>query len=224
MADAVRANYSSMGLARSPIAGTPAVSTVATAGGKPGIFLREQVAGTVLQIIARRGKADAVRAALHSSTGLEAPAKPRRVAKDNAALVWSGPAQWLLMTNGGADIAAAAVTALTGLASLSDQSDSRLHLELYGPRTRDAMAKLVGIDVHPATFPEGAAAMTAIADIPVHLWRLPDAAEGAAFVIAGPQSTSASLWHHVVVAAEEYGLDAQPAHSGLPKYPSRNRS
>lgn len=211
MADPIRANSANLGLARSPIAGTAAVSTVATAGGKPGVILTEQPAGTVLQIIARRGKTDAVRVALQSLTGLEAPPKPARVAKDNIALVWSGHGQWLLMTDAqsGAAIVTKAASVLTGLASLTDQSDARMHLKLAGPRTRDALAKLAGIDVHPAVFPAGAAAMTVIADIPVHLWRLPDQAEGPAFEIAGPQSYAASLWHHVVVAAEEYGLQAR---------------
>ena len=97
---------------------------------------------------------------------------------------------------------------LAGLAAVADQSDARVHLHLTGPDVRSALAKLLMFDLHPAEFPIGAAAITGIAHIPVHIWRLPDSDVGAAFVIAGPQSYAKSLWHHVVVSAAEYGLEA----------------
>ena len=198
-------------LARSPLAAVTALSTPAAAGNPCGVLLEEIPAGVTLQIIARQGKAEAVRAALRTATGLDAPTTPARVAKDGVALVWSGPAQWLLMLDAAAApaIADKFAAALAGHASISDQSDARVHLRLSGPHVRSALEKLVGIDVHPDAFVPGAAAMTAIADMAVHLWRLPDASNGAAFVIAGAQSTAISLWHHVVTAAEEYGLDAR---------------
>ena len=214
-------NPETVALARSPLAGVAPVSTVSATGGRRGILLEAMPAGCVLQIIARRGKAEAVRAALRAATGLEAPNTPARVAKHGTALIWSGPGQWLLTQEAPmAQAQASAMTmtmtakvtaALAGLASLSDQSDARLQVRLSGLHVRDALAKLVGIDVHPEVFAPGAAAMTAIAHIPVHIWRLPDAGgEGAVFEIAGPQSMAASLWHHIVTAAEEYGLDARP--------------
>ena len=190
MADA---NPDGLTPARSPLAGLEPVSTVSATGRKSGVVLDVLPAGPVLLIMARRGKTDAVRAALQDRIGLDAPVTPARVAKEGVALVWSGPNQWLLMQdNFSGPLTSNVTAALAGLASMTDQSDARVHLRLSGPHARDALAKLTGVDVHPAAFAEGAAAMTVIAHMPVHLWRLPDTAGSAAFEIAGPRSTAAS--------------------------------
>ena len=208
MADA---NSDGLAMARSPLAGIEPVSTVSALGAKRGVVLEVVPAGSVLLIMARRGKTDAVRTALQSCIGLEAPLVPARVTKAGVALVWSGPGQWLLMQDAHSEsqLMSKAMAALAGLASMTDQSDARVHLRLAGPHVRDALAKLTGIDLHPDVFYKGAAAMTVIAHIPVHLWRLPDTSGNSVFEIAGPQSTAASLWHHVVEASKEYGLDAR---------------
>ena len=197
--------------ARSPLDAVEAVSTRSLTGQMAGVVLDVMAPGLVLQIIARRGKADAVRAALRTLTGLDAPMQPARVAGKDAALIWSGASQWLLMLalDEQTGLATQVAGALAGMASISDQSDARVHLRMSGPHVRAVLEKLVGVDVHPAVFQPGTAAMTEIAQIPVHVWRLDDTAAGAAFVLAGPQSYAASLWHHVVVAAEEFGLDAR---------------
>ncbi len=59
---------------------------------------------------------------------------------------------------------------------MSNQSDARAALRLSGPHVRDMLAKGCMIDLHPSVFPPGAAAMTSIAHIGVHLWRLDNAA------------------------------------------------
>ena len=150
----------------------------------------------------------AVTVALHSYLGMSPPRTPARVANGDVAIVWSGRGQWLLMQPHDARTATDLAQTLAGLASLTDQSDARVHLRLAGPDVRNALAKLVMLDLHPAGFPVGAAAMTVLAHMPVHIWRLPDG-DSATFVVAGPQSYATSLWHHIVTAAAEYGLDAQ---------------
>lgn len=196
---------------RSPLSGSPVISTVAATGGHHGITIEERSAGLVLQIIARRGRGSDVRASLAEACGLEAPQTPRIAINGGRALVWSGPSQWLLMADA-AEAAAIreAAAAIAGAASLSDQSDARVVLRLSGPRTREALAKLVGLDLDGTVFPPATAAMTVIAHMPVHLWRLGDAGGHPVFEIAVAQSYAVSLWHHVTVAAAEFGLEAHP--------------
>ena len=197
---------------RSPLQGMSPVMTVSSTGARRGVVLAEQPARTVVQIIARRGKASLTVAALRTHFGLAATEMPTRSQRDGLAVVWSGPGQWLLTATAadGPAIEIKAKAALADLASLSDQSHARVHLQVTGPSVRDALAKLVAIDLDAAIFSVGAVAMTGLAQIPIHIWRLDDGLEGAVFEIAGPQSYAASLWHHVVVAASEYGLDARP--------------
>lgn len=195
--------------ARSALSGTAPVTTVSATGKRRGVVVEELALGHVLQVIARRGKANAVVAALRNATGVEAPATPKRTAQGDAAIVWSGPGQWLVMLPGAAETAMRVRASLAGLAAVVDQSDARVHLRLTGSDVRAALAKLVMLDLHPGEFAPGAAAMTVIAHIPVHIWRLADGDEGPVFVIAGPQSYATRLWHHIVISATEYGLDAR---------------
>ena len=195
--------------ARSALAGTTPVITVSATGNRRGVVVEEVAPVHVLQVITRRGKAGAVVVALRDATGVDAPQTPTRIAKGDVALVWSGPGQWLVMSPGASETSKRVTAALAGLAAVVDQSDARVHLRLTGPDVRAALAKLVMLDLHPGEFAPGAAAMTVIAHVPVHLWRLTDGVEGPVFVIAGPQSYATSLWHHIVISAAEYGLDAR---------------
>jgi heterotetrameric sarcosine oxidase gamma subunit len=63
------------------------------------------------------------------------------------------------------------------------------------------------IDLHPAAFPPGAAAMTSIAHIGVHLWRLDAHANDrdAVFDILIARSMAASFWSWATASAAEYG-------------------
>lgn len=198
---------------RAPLHGTPPTVTVSAAGKRDGVVLRTRTPMAVQQVIARRGRSADVVAAARRILGVELPAKPRIASIGTVAALWSGPDQWLLMAEGAGagDLAERCRRAFEGIGASIDQSDSRVHLSLGGPNVRDALAKLIGIDIDARVFPVGEAAMTVIAHIPVHVWRRPDAGSHAAFEIAGPQSFAASLWHHVVVAAAEFGLDARVA-------------
>ena len=196
---------------RSPLHGTSPVTTVSASGVTRGVVIAEQPAGLVIQIIARRGKASETVAALRTHFALAASDGPARCVKNGVVLVGAGPGQWLLMADAadGAAIETKAKAVLADVATLADQSHARVHLHISGPRARDALAKLVGIDLDTSVFAAGAAAMTVIAHIPVHIWRLDDIPEGAVFEIAAPHSYAASLWHYVVTAAAEFGLDAR---------------
>jgi len=195
----------------SPLAGAHVVNTIATSGATH-VTLTELPPGATVLVMARRQRgADAI-AALQSAFALQPPAMPGRVTDGRVAIVWSGPGQWLV-TSAEADAAgfAKAVSDRVGAAaSCSDQSDARVVLRLSGDGARRTLMKVVGIDVHPTAFPVGAAAMTPVAHMPCHLWRCADANGAPVFEIAGARSTAGSLWHALVAAAAELGLEARP--------------
>lgn len=118
--------------------------------------------------------------------------------------IWSGPGQWLLRAKSRNDFATL-LSELSEHASISEQSDGRAILRLSGPKVRDVLAKGVMIDLHPAAFTIGAAAVTSIAHIGVHFWRLPDSADGAVFEFAIPRSMAGSFWSWLAASAAEYG-------------------
>ena len=95
----------------------------------------------------------------------------------------------------------------SGLASVADQSGGYAVLTLSGPRVLDAMAKGFTIDLHPARFPPGAAAVTQAAHIGIVLWRMPDDDPAApTFQVGVTRSYAADFRHWLSDSAAEYGF------------------
>src|SRR6185437_9183797 len=89
-------------------------------------------------------------------------------------------------------------------ASVADQSGAHALLRLSGAQIGSTLGKMLPIDLHPRSFGIGAAASTAAAQVPVHLWRLEDRAGGQAlFEIAVPRSLAVSFWHVLTESAAE---------------------
>lgn len=97
------------------------------------------------------GKEKAVASAL-KKLGLDWPAPDRAVTGDKTAVLWSGRSQAFLIN--------AAPEGLEAAAALTDQSDGWACLALDGAEAGAVLARLVPIDLSPATFPEGATART----------------------------------------------------------------
>jgi len=162
-------------------------------------------------IAVRRG-ADPAR--LAAALGAVPPERPGCVAIGDALLVWSGPGQWLALRR---DLSGAARfgfaphlgEALGEAASVTELTGSRLVLRLSGPAVRDALAKLVAIDLDPEAFPPGTAALTNGGYMPVHLWCLPGPQP--VFEIACYRSFGDSLADAVLAAAREYGCEVAEA-------------
>lgn len=181
---------------------------------QPGTFGaagRKGVTATLLEghglasLIAGPGGAEALARRVEQSLGLALPATPRIVS--GAAghdVIWSGPDQWLLRTRSRAQIPSL-IAELEPDAAVADQSDARAALRLSGPHLRDALAKGVMIDLHPAAFAVGDAASTSVAHLGVQLWRLPDAAEGPVFEIMVARSLAGSFWSWFAASAAEFG-------------------
>ena len=205
-------------IGRAALAGAHGVSTTAQ-GAAAGVRLVEQPLGGSLLVVSRRGKSDSVGDIVQRELRLALPTKPRRVAGGTAEVLWSGPGQWLVMDHGagGPERLAKLSLALAGVAASIDQSDARVVLRLSGPQARRVLMKLIGIDVHPSAFAVDDVAMTPIAHIAGHVWRRADVDGAPEFDIAGPRSMAGNLWHAVVAASSEYGLDARPLQPAIEK-------
>jgi sarcosine oxidase subunit gamma len=178
--------------------------------GPPGVVATELADIALASVAIRRGADAALAARLRAGLGLMPPTRPERVARGAVALVWAGPGQWLALSRGATGVArfafAPELSAMLGdAASVTDLTGARAVLRLSGPRVRDALAKLVPIDLDDAAFPPGAAALTVGGHIGLHLWRLEG--EVPAFDLACHRSYGGSLAEAVLHAAAEFGCE-----------------
>jgi sarcosine oxidase subunit gamma len=164
----------------------------------------------IATVIARHDTARALEDYFTSSHGVTPPARPAVASGRNCTVVWEGPARWLALSRDRTWPAKLAKE-LGGIAAVSDQSGGRALLHLRGVRMRDALAKGCPIDLHPRAFAPGNAAVTIIAQIGIHLWRLPsdDGLHLAVF-----RSMAGSFWSWLHASAAELGLEVAPAGAG----------
>src|SRR5262249_35894670 len=150
------------------------------------------------------GQHDALARAIREAFGLDVPGTPRRVAAGPVAFTWAGPGHWLASARDreGHVFEAQLRSTLSGLASISNQSDGRTVIRLSGPKAREALAKGVPIDLHPRAFAPGDTAVTTVAYIGVHLWQLDDIPT---YEFAVFRSFGAAFWQWLVDASAEFG-------------------
>lgn len=174
-----------------------------------GVAVCERNDLALVTVIARRGAETALAAKIRETFSLDLPVAPYRAAAGNIAFVWAGSGQWLAIAEGetGHRCEARLRAALFGLASVANQSDGRAVLRISGPRARDTFAKGLPVDLDPAVTQPGAAIVSSIAHIGVHLWQL-DAAP--TYEIAVARSYTLSFWHWLEASAAEYGLTVAP--------------
>lgn len=151
-------------------------------------------------IMARKG---VTAARIGAALGLAAPQSPARAANEELALIGAGPGVWLAVREDAPeDWAETLAGRLAGLASVSDQSGGYLVLRVSGPAARELIQRGAFIDLDPAVFGPGAAAVTDIAHMGAMLWAL-EAPDG--FEIAIFRSYAASFAHWIQTASA--GLD-----------------
>lgn len=174
--------------------------------GRPGVLARERRIGLLASVIARRGAVPAAAAAIERLSDGEA-----------LTVLGVGPGHWWIESVSSARSADDLQTMFEGVASVFDLTDSRVVFELGGPRIRDALAKMLPIDLHPSVFSPGDVAVTIASHIGVTLWRTSDARTAEAQTAGAPQyrlavarSYAASLWRGFVASAAEYGCEASP--------------
>jgi len=155
-------------------------------------------------LIAAPGRTAALSQAFEARLGIALPATPKIVSSTAHDAIWSGPEQWLLRATT-RDGFSGLLEALSAQAAVSDQSDARAALRLSGAHVRDVLAKGVMLDLHPAAFAVGDTALTSIAHIGVHLWRLDDGPDGSVFEIMVARSMVGSFWSWFAASAAEFG-------------------
>ena len=167
----------------------------------------------LIQIMARRGKGADLAKAAKARFGIAAPEAPKAVQAWDATLIWSGPDQFFVLSKGGKHTMDTLAPAFSGTASLSEQSHARVLISISGAKARAMLAKLSSLDLHPGAFPVGAAAATSMDHTSVTLWRGSDRPDGqAVFSLLVFATFAESLWHTMLDAAAEYGVDI--SHSG----------
>ncbi len=185
---------------RSPLIGVLVPGRSGEPSGPPGVLVHEHPPAGCAHIAARTGCLPALAEAMRD-IGIAVPDRPAWSEGGGLRAVWVGPERWLVWGSG--DVERALRDRLGPLASISDQSDSRVVLRLSGPRVRDVLAKGLPIDLHPRAFRTGQAAVTLAAQIGVVIWQVDDAP---AYDLVVARSYAGSLAEWLVGAAAEYGL------------------
>ena len=161
----------------------------------------------LIQVMARRGKSAELAKAAKARFGVVAPETPKAVGTADAALIWSGPDQFFVLSKGGKHSTEALAQAFASSASLSDQSHARVLISISGDKARAMLAKLSSIELHPDAFPVGAAATTSMDHTSVTLWRDSDRTDGlAVFNLLVFATFAESLWHTMLDSGAEYGV------------------
>jgi sarcosine oxidase subunit gamma len=156
------------------------------------VTLRRPEAPVILHVLASRGKGESVAKKLG-----------KLAAAGRFALRTAGPDKWLVLAPAAevfllmADLR----KALADTASLLDQSDGRVLIELSGSEAREALAKGTGVDLDPDVFPVGRSAITAFGHVTVHLTR----SAGDVYELIVMRSYEETLWETLLEAAREFG-------------------
>ncbi|WP_342364301.1 sarcosine oxidase subunit gamma [Terrarubrum flagellatum] len=158
------------------------------------------------EIVARRGRAAELSAALKTAFGFDAPAAGRSARNVDVEALWIAPDTVLIVG------AAPAISRLRNalardVAAFVDQSGGYGVLRISGPRAREALAKGCRIDLHPSAFGSGHVARTIMAQMPVAIHQLDDAPT---FDLIIPRTLAVSFADFVTESAEEFGLSVLP--------------
>jgi heterotetrameric sarcosine oxidase gamma subunit len=194
-------------IARGGFAGLPGPPSAAAA-----IRVTERNELGIATFLVRRGQRAALGERWRKYFNAELPNGPTFVASNGVSVTATSPDSWLAIQQTTVNTWARSLeVALSGCASVTDQSDGYAVLRLEGPQVRATLAKLVPIDLHERTFPVGATAGTLAAHIGAFLWRNADGADGQpVFEIAVTRSMAASFWHALTAGAAEFGLARGP--------------
>ncbi|MBU6364718.1 MAG: sarcosine oxidase subunit gamma [Gemmatimonadetes bacterium] len=157
----------------------PAIVARMTAASSPAAALRALPLPLMASVRAR----GAARARVAAALGLEALPGHGPMAEAPAGRVtWLRPDEWLVeapVASRGALVAALAEAVREGTpeaeGAVVELSASRHRLELAGPRTREVLAAVCALDLHPRAFPVGHATQTLLGRAPVLLQLVDDA-------------------------------------------------
>jgi sarcosine oxidase subunit gamma len=171
----------------------------------PGVTVAEHTGLALTSVMARKGKSPELAARIKERFAADLPVTPRRVADGQIHFIWAGPGRWLAAAPNQppSTFESNLREALSGLASVTSQSDGRSIIRVSGPKAREALAKGVPLDLDPRVFGPGDTAMTVVAHINVQLWQS-DATPAYDFAVF--RSLAGSFCEWLLDAAAEFGV------------------
>ena len=160
---------------------------------------------TMASFAAAKGKKDELAAAIKAAYGADLPKGSGRVEGNGIAFVWAGPDQWLAIAErkDGRDLETELKAALSGIASVVDQSDGRVVVRISGSDARAILAKGIPVDLDARAFKPGNVAITHASHIGVILWQIDDKPT---YEVALFRSYVDSFAHWLLDSAAEYGV------------------
>jgi heterotetrameric sarcosine oxidase gamma subunit len=186
---------------------SPFMALKGVSGGARGVVVTDRDRLGLATVMARRGQVELLARRIRETYSIELPRTNCRKEAHRIAFAGIGPETWLATCEQGNNEFAASLHAQIGtLASISDQTDGYAVLRLSGPQVRNALSKLIPVDVHPRAFRSGDAASTVAAHIGVTIWRLDSDDDAPIFEIAVFRSLAASFWHALAESAAEFGF------------------
>jgi sarcosine oxidase subunit gamma len=171
----------------------------------PNIVVSEHTGNALASVMGRRDKATDLLVRAKERFGIDLPMTPRRVAEGQVHFIWAGPGRWLAEAPNEEPITFERNLreALTGLASVTSQSDGRAIIRISGRKAREALAKGVPLDLDPRVFGPGDTAMTVVGHINVHFWQ---SDEAPTYDFAVFRSFAASFCEWLLDASAEFGV------------------
>jgi sarcosine oxidase subunit gamma len=188
---------------RAPFTGLP----FSSASGR-GVLAADRDGLGIATILVRKGQLNALSSRVRERFGIELPSGPYRVAAGDVAFAGVAPGSWLVTSEIDSHrFAASLKEGLGAVAAVADQSSGYAVLRLTGPKLREALAKVLPVDLHPRSFRTGDVLATLASHGSATLWRLQDAADGSpVFEVAVYRSFAASFWHSLASSAAEFGF------------------
>ena len=137
-----------------------------SAAERPALAVAERPRSLV-QLMARKDKANALAVAIKAAFGLDLPPPGRWAAGAQADAIWIQPGGWLLESEPSAPgaLRAQVAAATAGLGAAVDQSGGRSVIRFAGAPARSVLATCCRLDLHPRAFGPGSAGMTRIAHV-----------------------------------------------------------
>lgn len=174
------------------------------ADAKPAVQLAWLRGARCVTIAPFRGQHGACAAWLSEHHGLAWPDTGRIVVNGNVAAAWNSPGDIMLIDAQGGMSADQIAQALAGKAAVVDQSSGRIVLRLSGEKSRNALMKLVEIDLHPSVLKAGMGAITALHHMSAGVFKI---ADDPVFWLHAARTYAADVWHSVAEAGEEFGIE-----------------
>ncbi|WP_416914181.1 sarcosine oxidase subunit gamma [Seohaeicola sp.] len=140
---------------------------------------------------------------LRTDFGLALPDPGYLAARTGVTILSSAQDQWFLEQEGeiADDMCAPLERALSGIASVTEQTGGWARFEINGPNPTKVLSRLCPLDATQMAADQ--VARTNIHHIGCLVWRV-----GSGFAVMGPRSTAGSLWHALKDAALSASLQA----------------